>query len=252
MLYAALFFAGFVTWTISTLSGGGGAMTLVPIISFMMGAQAAAPVVTVGTVVGSLGRMAIFRRHIEWRIVRWALPGALAGAALGGFLFSILPADWLQLALGLFLISTLPQEYFGRSKAQLPVRPWVFAPVYFVVASLSAVMGAAGPVMNVLFLNAGIIKERLVGTKAAISLPMQFAKLLSYIAFGVLSAEYLVAGLIVGFGTVISNQMSTQLLSRISSANYRTVTLAFMALGGFVMVWKQRDLMTGLLSALHV
>ncbi|MEM7568580.1 MAG: sulfite exporter TauE/SafE family protein [Pseudomonadota bacterium] len=246
MLYVGLFIAGFVTWTISTLSGGGGAMTLVPVISFMMGAQAAAPVVTVGTVVGSLGRVTIFRQHIEWRIVTWALPGALAGAALGGYLFSILPVDWLQLALGVFLITTIAQEYFGRSKTQMTVRPWLFAPVYFVVAAMSAVMGAAGPVMNVLFLNAGILKERLVGTKAAISLPMQFAKLLSYFAFGVLSREYLVAGLIVGLGTVLSNRISRWLLAGISDVRYRYITAALMVIAGIAMVWKQRSLLAGL------
>lgn len=243
MLYAALFVAGFVTWTISTLSGGGGAMTLVPIISFVMGAQAAAPVVTVGMVVGSLGRLAIFRAHIDWHIVRWALPGAIAGAALGGFLFSILPVAWLQLALGLFLISTVLQEYFGRSKTHLDVKPWIFAPVYFAVAGLSAVMGAIGPVMNVLFLNAGILKERMVGTKTAISLPMQFTKLLSYFAFGVLSPEYVLAGLVVGVGASLSNRMARRILARMSDTRFRYITIVFMVLAGLAMVWKQRALL---------
>ncbi|MEO0410772.1 MAG: sulfite exporter TauE/SafE family protein [Pseudomonadota bacterium] len=242
MLYAALFVAGFVTWTISTLSGGGGAMTLVPVISFVMGAQAVAPVVTVAMVVGSLGRFAIFRAHIDWRIVRWALPGAIAGAALGGFLFSVLPVDWLQLALGLFLISTVVQEYFGQSHTRLEVRPWFFAPVYFCVAGLSAVMGAIGPVMNVLFLNAGILKERMVGTKTAISLPMQLTKLISYFAFGVLSPEYAIAGLVVGIGASLSNGLSRRILAGMSDTRFRYITIAFMVLAGLAMAWKQRAL----------
>ncbi|MEM9881195.1 MAG: sulfite exporter TauE/SafE family protein [Pseudomonadota bacterium] len=243
MLSIWLFIAGFITWTISTLSGGGGAMTLVPILSFLLGTQAAAPVVTVGMVVGSLGRLAIFRKSIEWRIVAWALPAAVAGAALGGFLFSILPVDWLQLALGLFLLSTVAQEYFGRSKAHFDVPPWIFAPVYFLVAGLSAVMGAVGPVMNVLFLNAGILKERMVATKTAISLPMQFTKLISYFAFGVLAPEYIAAGIVVGLGASLSNQLSKRILAGLSDQRFRYITVAFMVLAGVAMLWRQRALL---------
>jgi hypothetical protein len=240
MLYAALFIAGFITWTISTLSGGGGAMLLVPVLSFALGAQAAAPVVTLAMVVGSIGRLAIFRQNIEWSIVRWALPAALGGAALGGYFFSILPVDWLQLALGFFLISTVAQEYFGRSRAQFHVPHWVFGPVYFLVASLSAVMGAVGPVMNVLFLNAGILKERMVGTKTAISLPMQFTKLISYGAFGMLSPDYMIAGLIVGAGAAMSNRFSKRILAGMSDQRFRYVTVSFMVVAGVAILWKQR------------
>jgi len=243
MLYAALLLAGFVTWMISTLSGGGGAMTLVPILSFLLGAQAAAPVVTIAMVVGSLGRLAIFRKDIEWSVVRWAMPAAIAGAALGGYLFSILPVDWLQLALGLFLISTVVQEYVGRSRAHFAVPHWVFAPVYFAVAGLSAVMGAIGPVMNVLFLNAGILKERMVGTKTTISLPMQLTKVISYAAFGVLQPDYIIAGLVVGAGAALSNSFSRRILAGMSDQRFRYITITFMVIAGCAMLWKQRALL---------
>lgn len=243
IIYILLFIAGFITWTISTLSGGGGAMTLVPILSFMLGAQAAAPVVTVAMVVGSIGRLAIFRKSIEWSIVKWALPAAMAGASLGGYFFSILPVDWLQLALGFFLISTVAQEYFGRSRASFHVPHWIFGPVYFCVAGLSAVMGAVGPVMNVLFLNAGILKERMVGTKTAISLPMQGTKLISYAAFGVLAPEYILAGLVVGVGAALSNRFSKRILAGMSDQRFRYITTAFMVLAGCAVLWKQRALL---------
>ncbi|MEM9877776.1 MAG: sulfite exporter TauE/SafE family protein [Pseudomonadota bacterium] len=242
MLYGALFIAGFVTWVISTVSGGGGAMTLVPILSFLLGAQAAAPVVTVAMVVGSIGRLAIFRKDIEWSIVRWAMPAGVAGAATGGYLFSILPVDWLQFALGCFLISTVAQDALSRSRAHFPVAAWVFAPVYFAVAGLSAVMGAVGPVMNVLYLNAGVLKERMVGTKTTISLPMQFTKLISYGAFGVLAPEYLSAGIIVGLGAALSNGFSKRMLAGMSDQRFRYITISFMVFAGCAMLWKQRAL----------
>lgn len=217
-------------------------MTMVPVISFILGAQAAAPVITVATVVGSLGRIAIFGKSIEWPIVKWALPGAVAGAAVGSYFFSILPVDWLQLALGVFLVSTVIQEYFSKSGAHFQVPMWAFSAVYFIVAGISAVMGAAGPVMNVFFLNAGILKERMVATKAAVSLPMQLTKVISYFAFGVLAPEYVTAGIIVGLGATLSNSMSRRMLARLSTQNFRYITVSFMVLAGLAMLWKQRGL----------
>ena len=43
------------------------------------------------------------------RVVRWYLPGAAAGAILGGWIFTLLSAQWVQTCVALFLISTVWQ-----------------------------------------------------------------------------------------------------------------------------------------------
>lgn len=74
--------AGFVAWFISTVGGGRGEFIYILAIAHLLGAQAVAPVVTFGNLLGVPSRIYLFRHHIDWRIVRWFLSGAVPGAIL--------------------------------------------------------------------------------------------------------------------------------------------------------------------------
>jgi uncharacterized membrane protein YfcA len=89
--------SGFAAWIVSTIGGGGGAMLLVPLVGFILGAQAVAPVTTVATLVAGGGRAVVFWQDIDWSVVAWGLPGAAIGALVGAALFSTAPAEWLQI-----------------------------------------------------------------------------------------------------------------------------------------------------------
>ena len=84
----ALFAAGFVSWAISTLAAGGGSVLIVAAVAVILRGQAIAPVVTMTSVLASPARMILLWRWIDWRVVRWYLPGAIAGAVLGGWMFA--------------------------------------------------------------------------------------------------------------------------------------------------------------------
>jgi uncharacterized membrane protein YfcA len=49
--YLLLGASGFVAWIVSTVGGGVGALLLVPLVGFIAGAQAVAPVTTVATMI---------------------------------------------------------------------------------------------------------------------------------------------------------------------------------------------------------
>lgn len=147
MTLILLAFAGFVAWLVSTIGAGGGAMLLVPIVGFLLGAQVVAPVVTLATIAGSGGRLWVFRGDIEWRIVGWALPGALAGAAAGAWAFTRADVQWLEIAIGLFLLSAPLQYRFGRRRRTFAFKPWHFLPAQAAVGAVSGLLGAVGPVL---------------------------------------------------------------------------------------------------------
>jgi len=75
MTYLYLALAGFGAWIVSTVGGGGGALILVPVISFLVGVSAVAPVVTLATMIAEPTRIYLFSKSIDWTIVRWYLPG---------------------------------------------------------------------------------------------------------------------------------------------------------------------------------
>lgn len=245
--YLLLALAGFAAWIVSTIGGGGGAMLLVPLTGFIVGAQAVAPVVTLATLIAGSGRALVFRRSIEWTVVGWGLPGALIGAFLGALLFTGAPADWLQILVGLFLVSTIFQYRFGRKRRTFRAPKWWFFPAQIAVGFVSGLIGAVGPVMNMLYLNADITKERMVGTKTAISMPMHIVKIGTYATLGAMSGELWLFGLAAGAGALASNWLARRLLSGMQDVSFRTIVVAFMALSGLVMIWRQRETLAALL-----
>jgi uncharacterized membrane protein YfcA len=156
--YFLLVASGFVAWIVSTVGGGGGATLLVPLVGFIAGAQAVAPVTTVATLIAGGGRAFVFWKDIDWSVVAWGLPGAAIGALLGAALFSKAPAEWLQIFVGLFLISTVLQYRFGEKERTFKAQKWWFFPVEIVIGFLSGLIGAMDPIMNTLYLNAGVTK----------------------------------------------------------------------------------------------
>ncbi|MCF8708752.1 sulfite exporter TauE/SafE family protein [Rhizorhapis sp. SPR117] len=242
MAYLLLAVSGFVAWIVSTIGGGGGAMLLVPLIGFIAGARAVAPVAAIATLIAGSGRIIVFRKGIEWGVVAWALPGALIGAVLGAAVFTHTSVEWLQIVVGLFLVSTVFQYRFGAKRRTFTVSRWWFFPTQLLVGFLSGLIGAMGPVVNTLYLNAGITKERMVGTKTAVSLPMHLAKIGTYTALGALTGKLLLFGIAAGAGALASNWLAKRILARMSERNFRGFIVGFMAVSGLVMIWQQRDL----------
>ena len=241
--------AGFLAWIVSTIAGGGGAMLLVPLVGFIAGAEAVAPVVTLATLIAGGGRALVFRKAVDWSVVAWALPGALAGAFLGAALFVTAPADWLRIAVGLFLVSTVFQYRFGRKANAFRAPTWWFLPAEILVGFLSGLIGAIGPVMNALYLNAGITKERMVGTKTAISMPMHLVKMSTYAALGAMSGELWLFGLAAGIGALSSNWLARRMLKDMRESRFRAIVIGFMVLSGLLMLWEERGAIAAAVGA---
>jgi uncharacterized protein len=245
-LYLAL--AGFVAWTVSTVGGGGGALILVPVVSFLVGVTAVAPVVTLTTMIAEPTRIYLFRKSIEWTIVRWYLPGAIVGATAGAWLFAHAEVAWLQIFVGLFLTSTVWQYRFGRRERSFRVRLWHFLPTGLGVSFVSGLIGTMGPVLNPMYLNYGVVKERMIATKSLNSFVMHIAKIGTYTAFDALTGRLFLFGLAAGLGAMSANWLGKRLLGEMSATRFRQVVIVVMVVSGLVMLWQQRGAMMAFLG----
>ncbi len=238
MLYLALFLCGGIAWFISTIAAGGAATLLIPVIGFLLGAQYVAPIISFASLISNPTRAWLFRDHIDWKVIAFLMPGSLIGAFLGAWSFSFLDPKWVQIVIALFLLSYVFQYKFGISTIKFVVKRYWFFPLGTIIAFLSGLIGATGPILNPFLLNYGLKKEQLVGTKSINSLLMQLTKLTTYTIFGVLTFQIAIYGIVLGIGAVTGVIYARHHLFRIDHERFRFYTILMMFIAGVLMLLK--------------
>ena len=144
--------AGLVGFTIAGVAGFGGGVIMLPILVWVLGVREAVPALTIAQLIGSVGRVWIYRREISWRVVMWFSLGALPTSALGGILFIQAPKELLIRILGasMLLIVVYANSPWGK-KTKVPV--WGFTPLGGVFGFKAAFLGIPGPFVASFYLS---------------------------------------------------------------------------------------------------
>jgi uncharacterized protein len=244
MVAFSLLITSFVAWFLSMLAGGGSPFILIPLVSLLLGAQAVAPVITTGLLVGNAQRGLFFWSHIDWQVTRWYVPGAAIGAVIGCYGLTQVHVEGLQLVLGIGLLVMFLNELFSSQNTQFSVKAWHFFPCSLVNAIGSGLIGSTGPIMNPLYFNYGLEKEAMVATKAVNKTVLHLIKITTYYALGSLSLEYLFYGLVIGLGAIPANWLGKRVLEQMSAHQFRQLVFTFVAFSGIAMIWQQRGLLS--------
>lgn len=233
-----LFIAGCASWTISIFAGAGGSIILLAAVTHLIRVTAIAPVITIASLMASPTRILVSWRLIEWKVVRWYLPGAIIGAVGGSWVFTWANASWLNFLFGLFLVST-PVQYRlgGRAKSFHMRLPW-FVPVSLVVGLISGILGASSLVSIPFYLNYGLTKERMIATGAFHSLFIQLAKIAAYGSLGVLVPASLIEGASAGLGAVVAICATRRWLDQLSEIWFRRLAILLMLISGLSLLWR--------------
>lgn len=231
-----LFFAGLIAFVISILSGGGGAILLIPGTSWMLGAASAAPIVNLATFLSNGSRLYLFWHYIDWSLIKYYVPSAVIGTWLAALLFSRLDANWIQLLVGAFLVSTVFQYKFGKVAKTFHMPKIGFIPLGFFISFMSTLVGGLGPILNPFYMNAGLEKENLIATKTANSFFVGIVQIGSYTFFGVLTAKLWVYGLVLGLGAVVGNVIGKRFLAGMSVQQFRVMLILLMVVSGVIMM----------------
>ncbi|PSN13294.1 sulfite exporter TauE/SafE family protein [filamentous cyanobacterium CCP5] len=243
MTALVLILASFVAWFFSMLAGGGSPLILIPLISLMLGAQAVAPVITVGLLMGNGQRSLVFWRDIDWQVTGWYAPGALLGGVLGAYVLSRMHLEWLQPVIAIGLVGIGINYWLSQQETTFTVKGWFFLPLSFLNAVGSAVIGSTGPIMNPLYLNYGLDKEAMIATKSLNKSLLHLIKIAAYGILGELSWEHVGYGLVIGLGAIPANWLGKHVLARMSNHQFRQLAFTFVAVSGMFMLWQQRRLL---------
>lgn len=231
----------FIVFILSTLTGGGASLLLMPLVALVVGVKAVAPVMAISIGMSSTSKVFFFWKYVDWHLFLWLFPSTIIGSILGAKMFATLSSDILQVLIGVLLISTVFQWNRGEREPRYKVKAWHFAPMGLVVAFLSGLIGGVGPLMNSAYLNYGMSKEALLGTRSANAILLHLTKIISYAYFGYITGEVLKYGILIGIASMIAVYFGKLILSKISELFFRKIVVVSMVVSGILMLWKNKD-----------
>ncbi len=206
--------AGLLGFTIAGIAGFGGGIVMLPILVWVLGVREAVPALTIAQLIGSVGRIWLYRRQISWRVVAWLSLGALPTSALGGFLFIQAPKELLIRVLGasMLLIVAYSNSRWGKN-SKVPL--WGFAPLGGLFGFMSAFLGIPGPFLASFYLSYGLTGGAYLGTSSTGMMLTQLPKLAVFGGSNLFTQEAVGIGIIVGITAFAGAYTGKWVLGRI-------------------------------------
>lgn len=215
--------AAFATSVLSAVVGMAGGITLLAVMLLFLEPLVAIPLHGVIQLISNSSRAAIQRRHVDLRILlRYSVLLAPMGW-VGLHLANALPAAAMRVLIGVFvLIATWFPGWLLLGTHPEQTNPGRrFLVLGGVVGVLNMTIGATGPLIAPFFLNLGLDRRGLVGTKAACQALGHLVKIALFGVAGFAFAPYLTLLAVAGTCVVAGTWLGSQILERVSERFFR-------------------------------
>lgn len=240
ILKIALLLAGTIlAFWISAICGGGASLILIPILNLLLPTSLVPFSLTIGTFTSSASRIAVFKKHINWKIFLWFVPFSIPAVLLGAYLIKYVNPNYLQLMVAFFLIANLPQLFVSKNKKEETGKEYpksVLALIGFSAGFISGITGAVGLLFNRFYLKFGLKKEEIVATRAANEVFLHLIKLIIYISLGLYSNTALWLGIAIAAGAIISSYTVKYILPHLSENLFKKIGYGAMVISGITLM----------------
>lgn len=221
LLLAMGVFAGVLT----TLSGMGGGMLLLLVLSVVWSPGEALACTAPALLLGNLHRLYLFRKTVAWSAIGPFAAAAVPGSLVGGLLVSVTPATltrWLLVLMTLLAIA--------RALGWVKLRPrtWAMTPAGALIGALNGAAGGAGLLVAPLLLALGLAGETYVASVAACAVAMHLGRIIGYGAGGLFTPHLAFLSLVLAVAILGGNFIGQRLRSvssRIGGSRLEYATL---------------------------
>jgi uncharacterized membrane protein YfcA len=233
--------AGLLTSMLSAVVGMAGGITLLSVMLLFLEPLVAIPIHGVVQLVSNSSRTYVQRKHVDWTIlwryslmlvpmgfvgieIAQALPPNVTRALIGVF---VLLATWRP---GWLLIGTHPE------RADVHRRFFMLGGV---VGTINMTIGAAGPLIAPFFLNIGLSRQAMIGTKAACQAVGHLVKIAIFGIAGFVFAEYATLLALLCVSVIAGTWLGSQLLESVNERWFKRLYQGVLTLVALrLVVWE--------------
>lgn len=218
--------------------GSGFGSLAVPIMALAVTVpQAAAILMPILFVMDIMG-LAAYRKHFQWKLIRFLVPAGLVGTVIGTLSFRLLDAHLVAGIVGLFTLSFLAQRLL------FPPRPDSKAPPRWVGALLAATSGftsfvahAGGPPVNAYVIPMRLPPPVFTATMAVFFFVLNMSKWIPYAWLGLLDMRNMATSVALLPFAPIGVLVGVKLAHRIQPKLFYRMIYGGMLLTGCKLVW---------------
>ena len=229
---AVLTVAALLTSILSAIVGMAGGITLLSVMLLFYDPLVAIPIHGVVQLVSNGSRTWFQRRHVDRGILLRYAALLAPGGVLGIALLREAPPDLVRALIGVFVLMATwarPWLLLGAHPERTD-RNRRFLALGAVVGVLNTTIGATGPLIAPFFLELGLTRQALVGTKAACQAVGHGVKIALFGLAGFAFAAWLAPLALLCAAVVVGTWLGTRILDRVSERlfviSYRVVLTA--------------------------
>jgi hypothetical protein len=220
--FVGLAVGGLAAGALSTVTGMGGGIALVAVLSLFVGPHVALATTAPALLIGNIHRSTRHRKHIDRAVAKQFVIGALPGALLGGVLSVAMPETVLAILLVLVNVLALARAY---GYLEITPRPQWMVPVAFGAGTVAATSGA-GVMVAPLLVAGGLTGEALIATASFIAIVLHLGRLAGYGLSGLLGGAALGTSLVLAIFLVSGNHLGEHLRDKLGPERCERATRA--------------------------
>ncbi|MFZ2166841.1 MAG: sulfite exporter TauE/SafE family protein [Propionibacteriaceae bacterium] len=194
-------------------------------------------------ILGDVVAVLRYRRDCDWALLRQLLPSVLPGIALGAWFLSLVPDGVLRLSIGWLLVVFVVVAIVGRLRTpkevpEEPSRPhWGVAVGTGVAAGFTTMTAnAAGPVMTLYLLEAGVKKAAFIGTGAWFFLLVNVAKTPFSAALGLFPTSTLILTVFLAPFVLLGTWVGIRIVHRVGQRAFENLALVASLVGAVLLI----------------
>lgn len=217
------------------LAGFGIGLVSLAFLPLIMSPVTAIVLMTVYTVVFSLGMLLPLRREVERQALTLLVLGTIVGTPIGVWVLAALPVTVLTRLIGLTLIAIVLLEWCGVYPQRLSGRRWALGAG--VVAGIAGgAVGTPGPPVILYTAAQPWSKRRVKATLQAFFLANQSVILLGYWWAGLLTRDVWQAGAVFVVPGALGLVAGVVLFNHVDQARFRRIVFAVLFVSGVVLL----------------